>query len=161
MSEQAKPGARSAVGPSPPRMGLMGPSGEPPLDCLLWTGSRNRKGYGTLGGKLAHRLAWETAVGPIPEGLMVCHRCDVPACVNPEHLFLGTAGDNMRDAQQKGRLAVGERQPQSKLTAEGVQQARALKASAGLGRRRLARRFGVSASVMKRVLSGKDWAHVS
>ena len=80
--------------------------------CWLWTAGRNRKNarysYGQFrianGEPLAaaHRLAWELKHGPIPQGLCVCHRCDVPVCVNPAHLFLGSASDNIRDAVQKG-----------------------------------------------------------
>lgn len=75
--------------------------------CLEWTGSRNADGYGSAtrgrSSALAHRLAWELAYGPIPQGRLVCHRCDNPPCCNPEHLFLGTQSDNMRDMAAKGR----------------------------------------------------------
>jgi hypothetical protein len=79
-------------------------------DCIEWTGGRTSAGYGQLyppGLKgrsvLAHRWAWEQEHGPIPAGLHVCHRCDNPPCVNVNHLFLGTMGDNMRDKTRKGR----------------------------------------------------------
>jgi hypothetical protein len=76
--------------------------------CWTWTAYRNPKGYGILGrdgsARLAHRIAWEIERGPIPDGLFACHRCDNPACVRVEHLFLGTSGDNTRDAAAKGRL---------------------------------------------------------
>lgn len=81
--------------------------------CWLWTGAKNSRGYGqTASGlkgksKLAHRASYEHFYGPIPDGLYVLHRCDVPHCVNPQHLFVGTAADNMQDAVRKGRALVG------------------------------------------------------
>ena len=78
---------------------------EPNSGCWLWEGAQTTGGYGLVGrnGKLVyvHRLAWETTHGPIPKGLDVCHRCDVPACVNVGHLFLGTARDNALDMVTK------------------------------------------------------------
>ena len=82
---------------------------EPNSGCWLWTGRVARNGYGTWGGGRsgerisAHRLAWQEANGPVPDGLQVLHRCDVRCCVNPEHLFLGTARENTRDMMAKGR----------------------------------------------------------
>lgn len=75
--------------------------------CHLWTGCRNSFGYGLMrvgkGLARAHRMAWEAKFGPIPEGMVVMHTCDNPPCCNPEHLKLGTHGDNNRDRVKKGR----------------------------------------------------------
>jgi hypothetical protein len=75
--------------------------------CWLWSGSLGTGGYGLCGHqkrvKRSHRIAWELTHGPIPDGMVVCHRCDNPPCCNPAHLFLGTLADNVRDMVAKGR----------------------------------------------------------
>jgi hypothetical protein len=82
-------------------------------DCWLWQGPTVGRGYGKVGfrGKTAraHRVMWELANGEIPAGLYVCHKCDIPSCINPDHLFLGTADENNKDMAQKGRSASGAR----------------------------------------------------
>lgn len=80
--------------------------------CWLWTGSKFPNGYGCFSDRRfdrhrsvgAHRIAWEVWRGKIPQGLFVCHSCDIKACINPDHLFLGTASDNTQDGWRKGRL---------------------------------------------------------
>jgi hypothetical protein len=71
--------------------------------CWLWKLRTDTFGYGKYGGDPVHRLSYQALIGPIPIGLLVCHTCDVPACVNPDHFFLGTARDNMLDRERKGR----------------------------------------------------------
>ena len=82
---------------------------DPLSGCHIWHGSINHAGYGKLNVRnkslAAHRLAWSLKHGPIPEGMILCHRCDVRRCCNPDHLVLGTRGDNMADHKAK-RLAV-------------------------------------------------------
>lgn len=79
--------------------------------CWEWIGNKSQNGYGQFSSRyfstLAHRASWEIFVGPIPDGLYICHRCDNKSCVNPEHLFLGTQHDNMLDMVQKGRSVKG------------------------------------------------------
>lgn len=80
---------------------------DPNTDCFLWAGDTNDKGYGLVwfGGRTrqAHRVAYEIARGPIPDGMLVCHSCDTPPCVNPGHFFIGTVSDNAVDMVRKGR----------------------------------------------------------
>lgn len=78
--------------------------------CWLWRGSLDGGGYGQISTAQgfapakAHRVSWEMRNGPIPDGMVVCHTCDTPACVNPDHLFIGTQQDNMRDCSRKNRI---------------------------------------------------------
>ena len=124
--------------------------------CWLWSGALNPDGYGnfsTNGRKTvrAHRMAWELANGPVPEGLCVCHSCDVPACVNPAHLFTGSIRDNAQDRLAKGRQASqrGEKNGRAKLNDA---QAREVLAAIenGATTSELARIFGVDRSAINR-----------
>jgi hypothetical protein len=157
--------------------------------CWLWTGVRTR-GYGRLtlgtrkdGSAYAHRLSYEHFVGPIANGICVCHRCDVPACVNPEHLFLGTHAENMADMAAKGRhysltkpdrvargdrhasrtspalIARGERCRTAKVTAQIVREIRAMCAG-GMAQNVVAKRFGVRATLVNSVVHRKSWKHI-
>lgn len=138
---------------------------EPTTGCLLWTGFHRANGYGqvTINGiaHKAHRLAWETAHGPIPAGMCVCHKCDTRACVNTDHMFLGTKADNSRDMHMKGRSRppLGEASARAKLTNDNVRFIRSQHAL-GASIRGLARRFGVDNSVVRDVVRRLSWKHV-
>ncbi len=144
--------------------------------CWIWRGATVGGRYGIWRVRnarrnvLAHRQVWEWTYGPIPEGLVVCHHCDVPQCVRPEHLFLGTQRDNIRDARNKGRMkdvetARGDehwtrRHPTrvrsgaalswTKLTDEDAVAIRA-RLLAGESSRLLADEFGVNATTIQRI----------
>jgi hypothetical protein len=134
-----------------------------PTECWLWKGYRTAKGYGlftTPEGNRAHRLSWVMANGPIPAGAIICHRCDTPACVNPEHLFAGTAADNALDRDTKGRgvLFGATAEKFRRLTPESVVEIRHLHTT-GLGYRRLARQYQVSPGTIKDVIRRRSWRH--
>ena len=116
--------------------------------CLLWSGRKDRDGYGRVGSTGAHRYAWTLHHGPVPDGLCVCHTCDNPACVNLEHLFLGTHQDNMDDMVRKRRQAM-------KLPMELAVDVRVMWGSGTYSIRQLADRFGVSKSQIQRIVSGR------
>lgn len=134
-----------------------------PSACHLWTASVDHNGYGQMWSKGAlhgaHRVAYEIAHRPIPDGLHVCHRCDVRLCVNPAHLFIGTVADNSSDKTSKGRQAVGEAFPHAKLTGKSVCAIRQDLAS-GMSLRRTARRHGVGQTTVFKIKAGQRWKHV-
>lgn len=129
-----------------------------PCGCHIWTASKFKTGYGrlTVAGKslLAHRLAWEMANGEIPAEMFVCHHCDRRACVNPEHLFLGSHEDNMADMVAKGRSLSGEGNPYARLNNATV---KSIRESVG-SQLEIAERFGVHQTTVSRVLNRRRWA---
>lgn len=148
--------------------------------CWIWTAGCLPKGYGrfSVGGRiqhkdvLAHRFSYLIAHGSLPSDLLVCHSCDTPRCVNPSHLFLGTHGDNNRDASVKGRSAFGarngwhthphdrrngERHPMHKLTTTEVDEIRHLYQQGGVTQRALAERFSVCQTHIGCIVRGTRW----
>lgn len=138
--------------------------------CWGWTGATNgQDNRAKLGNRIAARVAWELTNGPIPKGKWVLHRCDNPNCVRPDHLFLGTRADNMRDAFEKGRgnfqrnpdlLPRGEQHQKAKLTE--AQAAEIYKRRhAGERVKVLALEFEVSGPTITNIAQGKYWRSAS
>lgn len=132
-----------------------------PNGCWYWIGATNKGGYGVIQVDRkpvsTHRMAFDLFVGPIPKGLFVCHKCDVRKCVNPDHLFIGTHADNTADMVNKGRSAHGERSNHVKLTEADVLEIRKMYADGGILQSELAKRFGVSHSLVVKIILGKLW----
>lgn len=129
--------------------------------CVFFIGAKNKGGYGTIHfngrPKLAHRAAYELKNGPVPKGKFVCHSCDNPWCINPDHLFVGTAKDNTLDCIRKGRRRTrapkGESHYKSKLTLAAVSEIR----TGALRGTDYARKFGVSSAAVSMVKKGRTW----
>jgi hypothetical protein len=156
-------------------------------DCWEWTGTRSPRwrGYGRVSsgphrGMLAHRLAYALAVGPIPEGLLVCHHCDNRPCCNPAHLFLGTEADNTQDCIKKGRFIYpppvgaahphysvlypervlrGEKITTSKLKPDQVREIKDASSRGALSKD-LAAQYGVAKSTISSIINNRWWRHI-
>ena len=126
--------------------------------CWEWQASTYVTGYGMFGispGKIirAHRYAWEQAYGPIPAGLVLCHRCDNRLCVRPDHLFLGTRDDNNKDMAAKKRTMRREGHMFAKINQEIAEEIRAMKASTSLSNIAVGKFFNVSQATVSRVVN--------
>lgn len=134
--------------------------------CWLWTASHT-KGYGQIrdesrfGMISAHRASWIIHYGPIPDGMCVLHRCDVPLCVNPAHLFLGTNEENVDDMIRKGRNVKGEANGESKLKVDDVRNIRALYFSGIATQAQLARKYMVYPGTISAVCTFRNWQSVA
>ena len=142
--------------------------------CMEWALGATRDGYGKVkvGGKTwrAHRAMWMAVHGDAPQGMMVCHRCDNPKCVNVEHLFLGTAAENMADKLAKGRYkggpshwktrsSAGCNNVNARINDEIARQIRGLRRS-GVSAAAIAQIFNIASQTVYKVASGRSWKHV-
>lgn len=136
---------------------------EPNSGCWIWTGSRNKQGYGNFWlnkrCEKAHRVSHRIFIGPIPAGLDILHRCDMPWCVNPEHIRAGTTKENMADMYAKGRSNPPKRERNSHavMTAAGAQWVKDLAELCGYGTAEISRRMGISTSQVRRILRRECW----
>jgi hypothetical protein len=143
-----------------------------PEGCWDWQRGKDKNGYGTCGmgygDQRAHRSSYRVFKGSIPKGMFVCHHCDNPSCINPEHLFLGTNKDNILDASSKGRLAVGpdkrkgslgEKNRKAKLNDDKVKCIRFL-CDNGYKKSEIANFFGVYKSSIESIARRKTWSHI-
>ena len=129
--------------------------------CWLWTAATNGK-YGKIGQNkknmfYAHRFSFIIHNGPIPDRLCVLHKCDNPLCVNPDHLFLGTAQDNVDDKISKGRDLVRENHPMAKLKWREVREIRKLYTNGHLTYTEVAKIYGVSTKSISGIINNKSW----
>ena len=137
---------------------------EPNSGCWLWNGSSYTSGYGLIWSNhpkrtsyLAHRVSYSIYKGGIPKFKLVCHHCDNPACVNPDHLFLGTYSDNMLDKTTKGRTPSGEKHGMSFLKEHEVIEIYNSKGTY----EDIGRSYGISGMNVKRIKNGKIWRHLN
>lgn len=144
--------------------------------CWEWTAGLTGEGYGKFSLTLprpvgltskqktpqrvyvASRYSWEITNGPIPDGLFVCHKCDNPKCVRPDHLFLGDQKDNRVDAANKKRTAWGERSGRAKLNNAQVREIRELSGTVSLTN--IAKRYDVSIGAISGIVSGRNWRNL-
>lgn len=135
-----------------------------PDECWLWTGATSGNGYGNFDNKIASRVAYLLEYGTFPEELLVLHKCDTPRCVNPSHLFLGTALDNAQDMISKGRAnrigSPGSTHPFAKLTEKQVTEMRQLYDSGKLTQTQLALRYKVKRNTVSMIVNRVRWKHL-
>jgi len=135
----------------------------PEAGCWVWMGSTQVRGYGEIISNnrkhLAHRASYEAFVGNIPKGMYVCHACDNVACVNPNHLFLGTQKQNLQDMANKGRSTRGAKNPMAKLDEYGVRQIKE-GIKAGQSDSSLAKSWMVCRQTINNIRNKKVWNHV-
>lgn len=139
-------------------------------ECWIWLSAKDINGYGRFyagkfNGKrkyiLAHRQSYELTYGDIKDNLHVCHTCDTPSCVNPSHMFLGVAADNIKDMVSKNRQARNENHSQAKLTNVEVTEIRKLWGTGHYLQREIAEKFGVGRQEIGNIVNKKNWIDIN
>lgn len=132
--------------------------------CWTWTGTLFFSGYGLVHfcGRmvLAHRMSWELVKGEIPADMQVLHECDNRVCCNPDHLFLGTQADNIRDMHEKGRAPIGETHGCAKLTETEVRAIRSEHKFRVMTYAMLAQKYGLAKGHVAKIVRGEAWSHL-
>lgn len=146
---------------------------EPMTGCWLWSGATTTMGYGvmsvgnfldgTLIKKYAHRFSWEFHNGEMlpSSDHVVCHTCDMPCCVNPDHLFVGTRTDNNKDMARKKRSAWGTRNPRAVLTEKTAAEVKRLLLIGDMTQQEIADEYGTSREVISAIKQGLNWRYVA
>lgn len=142
-----------------PRLGEFWSYVDKSSDCWIWTGARATFGYGRYKEEAAHRVAFRLTHGPIPEGAYILHSCDNPPCVNPAHLRVGNAADNMADRSERGRAPVGEENYAWRRSTLTVDDVRAIRADSRTTRT-LAPLYGVSSQTISDIRRRRSWRWV-
>ena len=137
---------------------------EPNTGCWFWIKSLTIDGYGRMGYMgslmLSHRASYLAHKGDIPKGYCVCHKCDNPSCINPEHLFLGTHEQNMNDRNSKKRDPRGIMFSHTKFTESDIRKIRTVYKQGGLSMAKIGKQFNTDSSQIYRIVRGKTWGHI-
>lgn len=132
--------------------------------CIEWIRGAGKAGYGEIRDRgrrmYTHRLSWELHFGEISEGMEVCHTCDNPPCIAPEHLFIGTHQQNMADSKSKGRHAAGEKNGHARLSESQVRTIRYMISGGLFSQRQIAKAFGVHSPQISRIKNRTTWSHI-
>lgn len=132
--------------------------------CWLWIRATNAKGYGICAEGLVHRASYKMYNGPVPEGKYVLHKCDVRNCCNPDHLYVGTQKDNVRDMYERNRSNTKGQPPGEKHSLAKLKDVQAIellaKSKAGESIKDLAQQYGIGSTQVRRIVSGLRWKHL-
>ena len=135
---------------------------DPDTGCWNWTSGKDAGGYGglTVNRKSwkAHRYSWFLVNGPIPKGMCICHHCDNPSCINPQHLWIGTNEENIQDRNIKGRQAKGHKNRNARLNEFQIREIR-LQQGKKINKE-LAKQYNISVSTINDIWAKRRWRHI-